>query len=173
MPRLSNTERERAIGMIMSGTSKAEVALQFRCSRVTIYELWQRYHQTGSTGARPRTGQPRITTAAEDRHIRVMHLRNRHQTATSTSRTFLAGRVSLQTVRNRLRAYNLRARRPYIGPVLTAHHKAARLHWCRNHLNWNQIRWNQVVFSDESRFSLSKADGRLRVWRRTGEHYAD
>ena len=29
------------------------------------------------------------------------------------------------------------------------------------------------MFSDESRFCLRKVDGRLRVWRRSGERFAD
>jgi len=173
MPRLSNIERERAIGMLMANISQVAVARTLGCRRATINDLWQRYQQTGSTGDRQRPGHPRVTTAAEDRHIRLMHLRNRQQTATSTSRTYLGGRVSAQTVRNRLRAANIRARRPYVGPILTARHRALRLLWCRNHLPWNQIRWNRIVFSDESRFNLSHADGRVRVWRRQGERFAD
>ena len=30
-------------------------------------------------------------------------------------------------------------------------------------------RWNRVLFTDESRFNVQFVDGRLRVWRRTGE----
>ncbi len=30
-----------------------------------------------------------------------------------------------------------------------------------------------VLFTDESRFSLCRADGRQRVWRRVGERFAD
>ena len=34
-------------------------------------------------------------------------------------------------------------------------------------------RWRGVLFTDESRFCLSVADGRGRVWRKRGERYAD
>ena len=33
--------------------------------------------------------------------------------------------------------------------------------------------WNTVLFSDESRFSLQRGDGRVRVYRRRNERYAD
>ncbi|ROL41090.1 Transposable element Tcb1 transposase [Anabarilius grahami] len=33
--------------------------------------------------------------------------------------------------------------------------------------------WRGVLFTDESRFSLYRADGRQRVWRRVGERFAD
>ena len=48
-----------------------------------------------------------------------------------------------------------------MGQVLTARHRAARLQWAR------------VLFSDESRFNLSRHDGQIRVFRRRGEHFAD
>ncbi len=33
--------------------------------------------------------------------------------------------------------------------------------------------WRGVLFTDESRFSLYRADGRQCVWRRVGERFAD
>lgn len=41
------------------------------------------------------------------------------------------------------------------------------------HLCWTLPRWSTVLFSDESRFQLYHADGRLRVWRCVGESYTD
>ena len=41
------------------------------------------------------------------------------------------------------------------------------------HQRWTVAQWNEVAFSDESRFCVDSRDGRERVWRRTGERYAD
>nr|KAG5698401.1 hypothetical protein BaRGS_006596 [Batillaria attramentaria] len=49
----------------------------------------------------------------------------------------------------------------------------AEQHACSGHLNWNNVRWQNVLFSDESRFCIDHADGRVRVWRRRGDRYAD
>ncbi len=38
---------------------------------------------------------------------------------------------------------------------------------------FNLFLWRGVLFTDESRFSLYRADGRQRVWRRVGERFAD
>ena len=65
----------------------------------------------------------------------------------------------------------LTARRPYVGPVLSAHHRQQRLHWAQRHLHMTRRGWRAVLFSDESRFSLSMADGRIRVWRRARQRY--
>ena len=37
---------------------------------------------------------------------------------------------------------------------------------------WRHRNWLRVVFSDESRFQLFRADGRQRVYRRIGERYS-
>ena len=173
MGRLTNAERERAVGMILAGTSKVNIARLFGCSHVTIHALWNRYQQTGSVADRQRPGHPRVTTPRDDRRIRLTHLRNRFQTARATSRTLFGGRVSEKTIRNRLRANNLRCRRPYRGTVLTRRHRNNRLRWAQNRATWNQRRWNRVLFSDESRFNVSLADGRARIWRRPRERFAD
>nr|KAG5689767.1 hypothetical protein BaRGS_031168 [Batillaria attramentaria] len=69
--------------------------------------------------------------------------------------------------------WGLRNCRPARGPVLTVRHRQARLQWAQGHLNWNNVRWHNVLFSDESRFCIDHADGRLREWRRRGDRYAD
>ena len=80
--------------------------------------------------------------------------------------------VSAQTVRNRFHEAGMRARRPQVGPVLTAQHCTARLTFAREHLGWQIRHWRPVLFTDESRFTLSTCDRRDRVWRRCGERSA-
>ena len=63
--------------------------------------------------------------------------------------------VSDQTIRNRLHEGGLRARRPLVGPVLTAQHQRARLAFPIEHQNWQVRHWCPVVFTNESRFTLS------------------
>uniref|UniRef100_A0A8C4RBW6 Transposase Tc1-like domain-containing protein n=1 Tax=Eptatretus burgeri TaxID=7764 RepID=A0A8C4RBW6_EPTBU len=146
MPRLSNIQCERAIGMLNTGTSVTDVARVMGCSRQTIHNLQTRLHQTGTTADRPCPGRPRVTSRAEDRQIVFRHLRNRFVTATSTGNELFGGRVTAQTIRNRLRSARLHARRPYRGPILTRFHRRQRLLWARRHLRWTQRDWNRVVF---------------------------
>ena len=77
--------------------------------------------------------------------------------------------VSAQTVRNRLHEGGMRARRPQVGVVLTAQHRAGRLAFAREHQDWQIRHWRPVLFTDESRFTLSTCDRRDRDWRRRGE----
>ena len=73
----------------------------------------------------------------------------------------------------RLREQGLRSRRLAVQICLAAAHRRRRLAWCRAHVKWTRAQWSQVLFTDESRFTLSFHDGRNRVWRRTGERHQD
>ncbi|GFT38272.1 transposable element Tcb1 transposase [Trichonephila clavipes] len=53
--------------------------------------------------------------------------------------------------------------------LLKPTHRHLRLEWCPARENWTAAEWNQVVFSEESRFSLSSDDNRVCVWRPRGE----
>ena len=76
------------------------------------------------------------------------------------------GPVSTDTVRRRLRAAGLRNHRPYVGQILTPRHRQRRQHWAQQHQQ-------EVLFTDESRYNLPSADGRIRVWWRRHERYSD
>ena len=171
MPRLSENQCNQAIGMLQTGAMVNDVAKHFECSRQTIHNLNTRFAITSSVGDRPRPGQRRVTSQQDDRYITLTVLRNRFLPATATARQL---GINAQTIRNRLRQNNIpiRARRPYIGPILTARHRAARLLWAQRHLHWTRRHWHNVIFSDESRFSVSHADGRVHVYRHRNERYA-
>ena len=64
--------------------------------------------------------------------------------------------ISAQTVRNRLREAGLRACRPVVRQVLTRHHWQLRRLWAQTHR-----RWTRKDFTDESRFCLTRGDGRF------------
>lgn len=174
MPRLSQAERDNALGRLQAGQGQSEVAHYFNVSQSTLSRLLSRQRTTGSTADRTRSGRPLVTTPAQDRYIRISHLRNRFQSASATAQQLAGGRrVSDQTVRNRLHAAGLSARRPVRGPVLTQRHRVNRLQWATNHLPWTlRNNWNRVWFSDESHFLLQRHDRRRRVYRRRGERFA-
>ncbi len=82
-------------------------------------------------------------------------------------------RISAQTARNRLREAHLHARHPHRGLDLTAVRRRNRLEWANVHIRWRLALWRGVLFTDESRFSLYRADGRQRVCRCVGERFAE
>ncbi len=81
-------------------------------------------------------------------------------------------RISAQTVRNRLREAHLHDH-PHQGLDLTAVRRRNRLEWANAHIRWRLALWRGVLFTNESWFSVYRADGRPHVWRRVGEWFAD
>ena len=63
--------------------------------------------------------------------------------------------ISAPTVRNGLHEGGMRARRPQVGLVLTAQHHVGRLAFAREHQDWQIHQWRPVLFTDESKFTLS------------------
>ncbi|GFX19190.1 transposable element Tcb2 transposase [Trichonephila clavipes] len=79
--------------------------------------------------------------------------------------------ISRKTVARCLRGGGLYARRPVVCVPLTRQHRTVRLQWCREHHNWTEQDWACVLFSDESRFSLSSDCRRQLIWRECGTAY--
>ena len=72
-------------------------------------------------------------------YIRNTHLRNRFETATATAANTDGtqnNRISIQTVRKRLREGDLSARRPYVGCVLARRQRLNRINWAHTHQRW-------------------------------------
>jgi transposase len=124
MARLNMDERNQAIGMLRAGQNVSDVSRAFNCTRATINRLITRFRITGSVRDRPRVGRPRATTAADDHYITLTHLRRRFQPATVIARAY---GITAHMIRNRLRANArpIRARRVYVGQILTQRHRNA------------------------------------------------
>ena len=148
----------------------------FNRSLSTIHSLYRKYNATGSVDDLRRSPRGRVTTRQQDRYMFLSHLRNRDLTARDTARRTMGlhnRAASDQLVRNRLRSMGLRARRPYVGTVLTDRHRQLRLQWARRHLRNTRADWARVLFTDESKFNLRISDGRARVYLRRGKRFSD
>ncbi len=168
--------RERANGMLTAGMSTRAVASELNVNFSTITHLQRHFREFGSSLNQPHIRRPCVTTPTQDLHIQHLHLQDRLRPATRTTEAtkgFHNQRISAQSVRNRLREAHLYARRPHRGLDLTAVRHRKQLEWANAHMQWLLALWRGVVFTDESRFSLYRADDRQRVWRRMGERFAD
>ncbi|GFY34188.1 transposable element Tcb2 transposase [Trichonephila clavipes] len=106
-------------------------------------------------------------------HSVVSRLWKSFKTTGMCSRQHGGGRVRSTTPAEdrRLRKGGLYARRPVVCVPLTRQHRTARLQWCREHHNWTEQDWACVLFSEESRFSLSSDCRRQLIWRESGTAY--
>uniref|UniRef100_A0AAZ3RQ21 Tc1-like transposase DDE domain-containing protein n=1 Tax=Oncorhynchus tshawytscha TaxID=74940 RepID=A0AAZ3RQ21_ONCTS len=54
-----------------------------------------------------------------------------------------------------------------------AHHQQQRRLWAQTHHRWTRLDWQKVLFTDDSRFCLTRRDGRIRVYCRSNERYTE
>ena len=173
---LSVEDCAKAVALVEDGRNYEYVARVLHTHRSTIKRVVERFRQTGQNKRKAGSGRKRKTTALDDRYIRNNALRDRHLTAVQTRNRLPEVRgkdVNVFTVRQRLHEVGLKSCRPATGPKLLPRHRVARLQFSREHLRWNLGQWSNVLFTDESRFCLNSPDGRERVWRRTGERFAE
>ncbi|GFV15177.1 transposable element Tcb1 transposase [Trichonephila clavipes] len=142
-----------------------------RIAHSIVSRLWRQFQTTGTDIRGFSSGRPRGTTPADDRYIVLQSTRNRRQTAEEIARhtTQATGRpISRITVTRKLHGGGLFARRPVRCVPLTPAHRRRRSLWCREHRNWRDNKWGRVLFTDESRFSLSSDSHRMLMWRERG-----
>ncbi|GFV81316.1 transposable element Tc1 transposase [Trichonephila clavipes] len=142
-----------------------------RIAHSIVSRLWRQFQTTGTAIRKFSSGRPRGTTPADDRYIVLQARRSRRQTAGEIARhtTQATGRpISRFTVARRLHGGGLFARRPVRCVPLTPAHRRRRSLWCREHRNSRDNEWGRVLFTDESRFSLSSDSHRILIWREQG-----
>ncbi|GFY21163.1 transposable element Tcb2 transposase [Trichonephila clavipes] len=163
--------RARIIGKLEEGRSVTSVAAEFGIAHSIVPRLWRQFQTTGTATRGFSSGRPRGTTPTDDRYIVLQARRNRRQTAGEIARhtTQVTGRpISRFTVARRMHGGGLFARRPVRCVPLTPAHRRRRSLWCREHRNWRDNEWGRVLFTDESRFSLSSDSHRILIWRERG-----
>ena len=58
-------------------------------------------------------------------------------------------------------------------PLLSKHHRKARLDFAISHQHWTVEDWKKVVWSDEAKINRLGSDGRKWVWKKDGEGLSD
>ncbi|GFV55682.1 transposable element Tcb2 transposase [Trichonephila clavipes] len=165
--------RGRIIGKIEEGRKITDVARVFDIAHSVVSRLWKSFKTTGICSRRHGEVVLEVRRLQKIDISSYQQKRNRHTTAQQVANQFLAAsgkQISRKTAARRLRG-GLYARRPVVCVPLTRQHRTARLQWCREHHNWTEQDWACVLFSDESRFSLSSDCRRQLIWRESGTAY--
>ncbi|GFU67169.1 transposable element Tcb2 transposase [Trichonephila clavipes] len=145
--------RGRIIGKIEEGRKITVVTREFNIARSVVSRLWKSFKTTGMCSRR---------------HGEVVLELSRWQISFLLPEESRSPEKLLPDV---LGGGGLYARRPVVCVPLTRQHRTARLQWCREHHNWTEQDWACVLFSDESRFSLTSDCRRQLIWRESGTTY--
>jgi transposase len=153
----THEECASVVALQEEGFTATYLAQRLHVADSTISRVLSRFRETGCHERRSGKSRKRITTARENRFIRLQSLRQRFLTSTYLQQQFVmtyGRRLSQDTVRRRLAEVDLRPYQAAKVPLLTREHRRERLKFAEEHLNWNNADWGRVMFSDDSRFSL-------------------
>ncbi|GFW08477.1 transposable element Tcb2 transposase [Trichonephila clavipes] len=160
--------RGRIIGKIEEGRKITDVAREFDIAHSVVSQLWKSFKTTGMCS------RWHGEVVLEVRRLQKTDISSyqqkeqaHHSSAGCKSVSCCLRKADLpKTVARRLRGG-----RPVVCVPLTRQHRTARLQWCREHHNWTEQDRACVLFSDESRFSLSSDCRRQLIWRESGTAY--
>uniref|UniRef100_A0A087XEF9 Transposase Tc1-like domain-containing protein n=1 Tax=Poecilia formosa TaxID=48698 RepID=A0A087XEF9_POEFO len=146
------------------GQSVRKIGKTLKVFPSAVAKTIKRYKETGSHEDRTRKGIPGVTSAAEDKFIRVTSLRNRRLTAAQIRDQVNATQrhISATTVKRRLES-GLHGRIAGRKPLLRKGNKQKRLVWAKEHKEWTLDQWKSVLWSDESKFVIFGSNHRVFV----------
>ncbi|GFT81586.1 transposable element Tc3 transposase [Trichonephila clavipes] len=132
--------RGRIIGKLEEGRSVTNVAAEFGIAHSIISRLWRQFQTTGTTIRGLSSGRPRGTTPADDRYIVLQ----------KTARWFFVCTT------------------PCTVCTFNAYPSEKAFSVVPGHRNFRDNEWGRVLFTDESRFSLSSDSHRILIWKERG-----
>lgn len=172
--RLSTATRHKVVILHQQGLSQTKISKQTGISRCAVQALLKKHKETGNVEDRRRSGRPRKLSAADEKHLKLISLRNRKLTSSAISSELAetsGTQVHPSTVWRSLARSGLHGRVAAKKPYLRHGNKAKRLDYARKHRNWGAEKWQQVLWTDESKFEIFGCSRRQFVRRRAGERY--
>lgn len=174
----SQDMRLRCVAKAKQGFGANKIARDLDMPKSTVKSIIHSHRMRGHTFNLPRSGRPRITDERTDRRIVRAVEANRFASAAAIAVAVLeevGHPVKPTTVRNRLKASGLNGRSSRKKPFLSKVHKRRRLAYAKRMLASlpQQEDWADVLFTDEASVQLNGSTGKVSVWRRTGEAFAE
>lgn len=170
---LTEFERGMIVGARSVGASISKTAGLVKCSRAAVVNVYREWTTTQKTGSQRRAcGRHRLLDARSERRLAKIVRTNRKASVRQIAANLNEGtsvKASERTVRRTLHRMGYGSRRPIRKPLLSAFNRRRRLQFAKEHKDWTVDDWKKVMWSDESRFQLHHADGRVRIWRKQHE----
>ncbi|KFM60000.1 Transposable element Tc1 transposase, partial [Stegodyphus mimosarum] len=175
MPRssgFSDFQKGIIIGYHKCGRSLRDISSDLKYPKLTVAYVIKKWKVNGDCRNVPRVGRPK-KLGDRDRRVLSREIRkNCTQPMALIREEFQQASgsiVSMNTIRKEAHLLGFHGRATVHKPLITKSNRAARLVWCKAHRNSTVDHWKRVLWSDESRFTLYRSDGRVWVWRLPGE----
>ncbi|CAK9801095.1 Transposable element Tc1 transposase [Anthophora plagiata] len=171
---LSISRREKIILLRHEGESYRKIGEKLNINFSTVRYVIKKQEETGSIKNKRRSGRPKILSNRDRRQIIKQVSKEPFTSAQSITNQIAAisGKVvCAQTVRNGLHNVGLCGRTARKRPFINERNRLKRLEFAKAYVDKPLEFWKHVIFSDESKFNLSEADGKKFVWRRSNTEW--
>jgi len=155
---LSEFKHGTVIGFHLCNKSISEIFSLLNIPRSIVSGIITKWKQLGTTETQPRSGRPRKITERGQHMLRRTVRRSRQLSAESIAtdlQTLCGLQISSRTVRRELHGMGFHGRAAASKPYITKCSAKRRMQWCKARRHWTLEQWRRVLWSDESRFSLS------------------
>ncbi len=145
------------------------IAKEAGCSQSAVSK-----HVNRKLSGRKKCGRKRCTTNRENRSLMRIVKQNRFKNLDELHKEWTEAGVkaSRATTHRRVKEFGYSCRIPLVKPLLNHRQRQRRLTWAKEKKNWTVAQWSKVLFSDESKFSISFGNQGPRVWRKGGEAHS-
>ena|SRR5947199_6012427 len=169
MRTLSPASKDHILSMLDSGYTASHIATSTGHGIGTVSRLRSKHrsHLSKSLG-----GCPSKLSSANIRHAQRLISSGKVDTAVNVAkvlRNVTNQSLSIQTVRNGLKAAGMKAVVKKKKPFLSKRHRRERMDFALRHQHWTVEDWKKVVWSDETKINRLGSDGRKWVWKKAGE----
>lgn len=160
--------RKTIVEMYRDGYSYGRISEIIKCSKKMCFNAVKHFQLHGTTDNVPRRQRHRKTSPQIDRRIVRLAKMDPHKTAVDIWREIFgesSSRISIRTVRNRLKDANLFGRIPRKTPLTNDGHRRKRIAFAEKYRLWSVREWKNVLFSDETKINRFGSDGKRYVRR--------
>lgn len=171
---LTDFERGKIIGFYFAGDSERTISNKTGYGKTTIHNIIIKFREKNTISVAPRSGRPKKLTERDVRHLKAVVTKNRRKSSEQLQENFnecTGNEVSKNTLKRTLYEMGYHSRTALRKPNISEKNRIVRLNWTRERQSWTINNWKKVVWSDESRFTLFRNDGKIHVWRLPKEKY--
>ena len=160
------TDVQRAIidTLHKEGKPQKVIAKEVGCSQSAVSK-----HINRRFRGRGKCGRKKCTSSRDDRHLERIVKKGGFRSVGEIHKEWTEAGVNASgaTTRRRILDMGFKCRIPLVKPFLNSKQRQKRLTWAKK--NWSVGEWSKVLFSDESKFSISFGNQGPRVWRKKGD----
>ena len=171
---LTDFQRGMVIGCHISNLSVREAATRLNIPKSNVEDVIKRWKTKGDTKPKKRSGRKCKITERGRRALKRIAYSSRMSSAeniTTQLQEVTGTTLSIPTIRRGLHSLGFHGRAAAHKPHISGINAKHRLEWCQVRRSWTTEQWKNILWSDESRYTLYRSDGRIWVWRLPGERF--